>query len=263
MKCSTLGIQYHIYQFPLDKQLSLIIRNLPVSISEKSIFGALSDLDFNVTSVTRLQNRSKCPIPIAAILLSNASKKIYALNRLLHCVVSVEPRRPTKDIPLCTNYQCFSHTKKFCHLPSRCVKCAGDHHFSQCVKEKITPLKCVNCANDHPANYKGCSYYKELTKSKKMFSSKSRTNNQTTSQPNRHFINTNYTAPNERLINVASHPERKTYANTTKSNNIADNDFMQTLLPLINNFVTQLMQKIIESLPVIINSLNTNTNAKP
>jgi hypothetical protein len=48
-----------------------------------------------------------------------------------------------------------------------------------------------------------------------------------------------------------------------KSNNIADNDFMQTFLPPINNFVNQLMQKIIESLPFIINSLNTNTNAKP
>jgi hypothetical protein len=128
-------IQYHTYQFPLDKQLSLIIRNLPVSITEKSIFEALSDLDFKVTSVTRLQNRLKCPIPIVAILLSNASKKIYALKRLLHCVVSVEPRRPTKDIPQCSNGQRFSHTKKFCHLPSRCVKCAGDHHFSQCVKE--------------------------------------------------------------------------------------------------------------------------------
>lgn len=256
-------IQYHTYQFPLDKQLSLIIRNLPVSISEKSIFEALSDLDYKVTSVTRLQNRFKCPIPIVAILLSNASKKIYALNRLLHCVVSVEPRKPTKDIPQCTNCQRFSHTKKFCHLPSRCVKCTGDHHFSQCVKEKETPPKCVNCANNHPANYRGCSYYKELSKSKKMFSSKTRTNNQTISRPNTHFSNTNHTAINERLINTISYPERKTYAKATKSNNIADNDFMQTLLPLINNFVTQLMQKIIESLPVIINSLNTNSNAKP
>ena len=247
----------------MDKQLSLIIRNLPVSISEKSIFEALSDLNFKVTSVTRLQNRFKCPIPIVAILLSNASKRIYALNRLLHCVVSVEPRKPTIDIPQCTNCQRFSHTKKFCHLPPRCVKCAGDHHYSQCVKDKETPPKCVNCANNHPANYRGCSYYKELSKSKKLFSSKTRSNNQTTSQPNKHFINTNHTAINERSINVISYPKRKIYAKATKSNNIADNDFMQTLLPLINNFVTQLMQKIIESLPVIINSLNTNSNAKP
>jgi hypothetical protein len=95
----------------LDKQLSIIIRNLPISITEESIFKALSDLDFKITSVTRLQNRFKCPIPIVAILLLNASKKIYALNQLLHCVVLVEPRKPTKEILQCTNYQRFSHTK--------------------------------------------------------------------------------------------------------------------------------------------------------
>ncbi|KAL4131412.1 hypothetical protein QTP88_008727 [Uroleucon formosanum] len=54
-------IQYHTYQFPLDKQLSLIIRNLPVSISEKSIFEALSDLDYKVTN--RLLNQETNIIP--------------------------------------------------------------------------------------------------------------------------------------------------------------------------------------------------------
>lgn len=73
------------------------------------------------------------------ILLSNASKKMYASNRLLHCVVLFEPRRPTKDIPQCRNCLRFSHTKKICHLPFRCVKCVGDLHFSKCVKEKVTP----------------------------------------------------------------------------------------------------------------------------
>lgn len=42
-----------------------------------------------------------------------------------------------------------------------------------------------------------------------------------------------------------------------------DSNFMKTLLPLINTFVTQLMQKIIQNLPVIINSLNLNTNGAP
>lgn len=74
-----------------------------------------------------------------------------------------------------------------------------------------------------------------------MSSPKTRANNQTTSQQTRHFTNINHTAPNERLINAISNPDRKTYTKATKSNNIADNDFMQTLLPLINNFVTQLM----------------------
>jgi hypothetical protein len=42
--------------------------------------------------------------------------------------------------------------------------------------------------------------------------------------------------------------------------NNTDNDFMKTLLPLINTFVSQLLQKIIENLPVILNSIYLNSN---
>jgi hypothetical protein len=70
-------IEYHTYQLPSEKPLSIIIRNLPVSISEESVFKALTDLKFSVTSVTRLQNRSKCPIPIVAVLLSISSSIFF------------------------------------------------------------------------------------------------------------------------------------------------------------------------------------------
>lgn len=255
-------IEYHTYQLPSEKPLSIIIRNLPVSISEESVFKALTDLKFSVTSVTRLQNQSKCPIPIVAVLLSISSKEIYSLNRLLHCVVLVEPRKPSKGIPQCTNCQRFSHTKKFCHLPPRCVKCAGDHHFTQCVKEKDTPPKCVNCEKSHPASYRGCTYYKEISKSKNKFNSKQPVNNKNiTYQSTQPIVNNEY--HNEPLSNDYVNTKRKTYASAAKSNITTDNDFLKTLLPLINSFVSQLMQKIIESLPVIINSINSNLNVQP
>jgi len=41
-----MHIQYHTYQFPEDKQLSIIINNLPVLISDETIFFALRDLEF-------------------------------------------------------------------------------------------------------------------------------------------------------------------------------------------------------------------------
>lgn len=54
------------------------------------------------------------------------------------------------------------------------------------------------------------------------------------------------------------------YNSKSTKNADNDNDFMKTLLPLINTFVTQLMQKtIIANLPAIINSLNLNTNGSP
>ena len=60
--------------------------------------------------------------------------------------------------------------------------------------------------------------------------------------------------------------DKRLYASATKSklnnhsNNNTDNDFMNSLLPLINTFVSQLLQKIIENLPTIINSLHINPN---
>lgn len=132
--------------------------------------------------VTRLWNKLKNPLPIVVVLLSKPSTGIYSLNRLIHCVVVIEPRRPSKDIPQFTNFQRSSYTKKCCHLPPRCVKCAGDHHYSLCQKYNDTPLKCINCNSNHPASYRGCTYYKDLKKKKKKYD-----NNNTPRLPRSNF----------------------------------------------------------------------------
>lgn len=47
-------IEYHTYQLPENKQLSVVIRNIPVNISEACIYNDLQELKFEVASVTRL-----------------------------------------------------------------------------------------------------------------------------------------------------------------------------------------------------------------
>ncbi|KAL4144103.1 hypothetical protein QTP88_006333 [Uroleucon formosanum] len=227
------GIEYHTYQFPENNQLSVIIRNLPVNMSEACIYKELVELKFEVASVTRLQNKFKTPIPIVAILLSKSSTEIYSLNRLLHCVVTVEPRQPSKGIPQC------------------------DHHYSSCPKEIETPPKCVNCLSDHPATYRGCTFYKEISKDKK----------------NATQFKNNYTKVQfpVNISNITQNDvtDKRSYAAATKNKsqdksfNNTDNDFMKTLLPLINTFISQLLQKIIENLPAILNSVHLNPNGSP
>ena len=257
-------IQYHTYQFQTEKQLSVVIRNLPIPITEEMIFNELKELNFEVDTVTRLQNRYKNPIPIVAVLLKKSSPNIYSLNRLLHCVVSVEPRKPSTGIPQCTNCQRFSHTKKFCHLPPRCVKCAGDHHYTQYQKILETPAKCVNCNGDHPASYRGCTFYKDITKNKNKTIANPRHNNNYSNaipKPANQHVCTNKDNTNDHFTYSSA---CKNNSNSNSTNNAdSGNGFMKTLLPLINTFITQLMQKIIENLPVIINSLNQNTLGSP
>jgi malonyl CoA-acyl carrier protein transacylase len=45
------------------------------------------------------------------------------------------------------------------------VKCAGGHLTNQCHrKERSSDVRCVLCGGNHPANYKGCTVYKDLQK---------------------------------------------------------------------------------------------------
>lgn len=106
-----MKLKFNIIQFQAEKQLLVVIRNVPIPITEDIIFKELKELDFEIDTVTCLQNRFKNSIPIVAVLLKKSSPNIYSLNRLLHCVVSVEPRNPSTGILQCTNCQKFSHIK--------------------------------------------------------------------------------------------------------------------------------------------------------
>jgi hypothetical protein len=47
------------------------------------------------------------------------------------------------------------------------LACAGDHSTTQCPrKERSSDIRCVLCNGNHPANYKGCTVYKDLQKKK-------------------------------------------------------------------------------------------------
>lgn len=103
-------------------------------------------------------------MPLCAVELVNddAGRNILNLTRLLYSVVIVEHRHHNTELPQCTNCQNYGHTKNYCHLGSRCVRCTGDHHFSKCTKPSTTPAQCVNCHGDHPANFRGCTHYVQL-----------------------------------------------------------------------------------------------------
>lgn len=83
---------------------SLIIKNLPVSISKKIVFKTLSELELDITFTTRLQNCFKCPIPIVVVLLTHPKKeKKYSKTGQLHCIVLIQPKSSLKGIPQCTH----------------------------------------------------------------------------------------------------------------------------------------------------------------
>lgn len=94
------------------------------------------------------------------------NKEIYEVKYLLHCKITIEAVRQTRQIPQCANCLRLGHTKNFCKRPTRCVKCGGFHNSKTCEVKQRKDLKCALCEQNHPANYRGCKVYKELQQKK-------------------------------------------------------------------------------------------------
>lgn len=159
------NIKYHTFQPLHDKKLEVIVRNVPTSLSENEIKTELTDQNYPVIRVTRLLNKNKLPLPLCAVDLENNDdgKAIFNLTTICFAVVSVEMKRKSRQIPQCTRCQRYGHTKNFCKLDPRCVRCTGQHHYSECPKQKTAAPQCVNCGESHTANYRGCQVYQKIT----------------------------------------------------------------------------------------------------
>jgi hypothetical protein len=50
---------------------------------------------------------------------------------------TAQTQKRCRDVVQCANSQRYGHTKNYCHLKQRCVKCAGDHDKPVPPKRKI------------------------------------------------------------------------------------------------------------------------------
>jgi hypothetical protein len=156
--------EFHTYQLSEDKAFRCVIRGLHHSIGENVISQTLTDLGYRVRSVVNVISRNKVKLPLFFVDLESEpnNNKIFELKSLLHCRINVEEPRQKRQIPQCTRCQRYGHTKGYCSLSPRCVKCAENHDSSSCTKSLETPASCVLCGGNHPSNYRGCTVHKEL-----------------------------------------------------------------------------------------------------
>lgn len=254
----TNKIEYHTFQNPSNRPLSVVIKGIPLSVSEDEIKDELTEKDFTIISVTRLLNRNKFPLPICAIDLpaTESSADIYKVTTILQSIVTVEPRRKSATIPQCHRCQRVGHTKNYCALKPRCVKCTGEHMTSACTKKQGVPPTCVNCGENHPANYRGCKYHKEQRDQRP----------QAGRPPTRPIFNrVNYNPTDQRTYAQATtNLNNRSMPNTT-TNNLQQsqpmtssssivNDILQALKELITPIMSQIKTFIINTL--IPNLLN-------
>lgn len=251
---SDSALSYHTFKNPENNNLSVIIRNVPVSLTEDEIKNELITLKYPVQKVARFYNKDRYPIPICAVDLSDTKegKEIFNLTNLNYCIVEVEIRRKSKEIPQCKKCQLYGHTRNYCQSQDRCVKCTGHHLYTQCPKRPEEDPQCVNCLEKHPENYKGCSYYLKISK-KPPFNTSIRTPDKLYSE-----------ATKRRLENVPNEPPIRTHrqelklnSNTTQENQ-ESTDFIFTIISKIVELIIPHLDKLIPLLTTLIPTLLNN-----
>lgn len=124
-----------------EKDIFVIIRNLPMSITEFEIIEDLKNLKFLVKSIIRLTNNDKAPTSLMAVQLINylILNDISKLNKILNCIIITEPRRKSKDPQQCINCPRYGYIHKSCNLYLPCVKCNDANYFSKYNKVIESP----------------------------------------------------------------------------------------------------------------------------
>jgi hypothetical protein len=160
--------EFYTYKPKSERSFKVVLKNMHPTTDMNELKNSIEELGHSVVSIWNVQQRvTKKPLPIFFIDIKpdSTNKTIYNVKSLLNCKITFEPPRPKREVPQCANCQQYGHTKKFCRRLPKCVKCAGDHLTANCPrKEKSNTVKCVLCGGNHPANYKGCSVYREIQK---------------------------------------------------------------------------------------------------
>lgn len=218
-------------------------------------------MGITVNGLTRLRNKNRQPsLVVAAELVNNdASREIFKIDKICHAIVSIEPRKNNNSIPQCFRCQRFGHTRNYCNMSYRCVKCLGEHYYKDCPKTQDTPPTCVNCKENHPANYRGCKHYTNLTQNaatkKAQQTSHNRNNN--TASPADATANPPppttpyFTSPQP---HTSSFTPTRSYANTTANvpGTFNNNNNNPTIIDQVMNFIYNLIMPHLEQIKTFV-----------
>ncbi|KAK9686392.1 zinc finger associated protein [Popillia japonica] len=77
-------IPYHTYQLPSEKLLNVVLRSIPIEITEKDIYDDLCERGFTPECVIRMRRtRDKAPMPLILVKISKEHKAIFHLKEVV------------------------------------------------------------------------------------------------------------------------------------------------------------------------------------
>ncbi|KAM8701786.1 hypothetical protein ACLKA7_007660 [Drosophila subpalustris] len=144
-------------------KLKAIIEGLHSTVSTDWISAKLTSLGFGVIHVENIiGSQSGTPTnKFRAELPQNPNNKlVFKVTKLGPFTVTIVPPSKPKPVIQCFKCQQFGHTQFECKQDkTTCSKCAGEHHYTKCLKSRNLPGTCINCGGNHVANFPGCTFY--------------------------------------------------------------------------------------------------------
>lgn len=185
-------------------ELTGVINSVPVNMSNKQIFHAISSTQKKIISVRRIMKKVKIdaqyelqPTQSVAITFSSSiSLPDFVLINMWRFPVS-QYIPPVKQCYKCLRY---GHLAKFCKNSERCSVCGESHSFKSCTVSQEKAV-CIHCKGNHLAISGECPIKKaKIEENKKKYSPSSFAdlfNNQT-----KHFPSLNQNTNSNELLNM-------------------------------------------------------------
>lgn len=167
--CQDHQIPFHTYQDTNKKELKVVVKDLPPSVTSEEVREDLVAQGFTIKDVHQYKRKRQGklhPLPVYAVTLPRGDKSdsIYAVRYVQSTKVRVEDYRSRNEPSQCKRCQRWTHTTNYCWLPARCVKCGDMHPSKDCTLPAGSPSKCANCQGAHTASWKGCSEFQKALK---------------------------------------------------------------------------------------------------
>ena len=157
------NIPYHTRQVKSERAFKVMLKNIHHTFPIASLTEAINAEGHTVRRINKKWNKKGGfwhNMFMVELEPAHNNKDIYTLKHIDQHIITVEPPIKSGEVPQCHNCQQKGHTKNFCYLPPKCVKCGKGHVSTNCSLDKEAPPTCANCNGSHTANYRGCPYLK-------------------------------------------------------------------------------------------------------
>ncbi|GFW95238.1 nucleic-acid-binding protein from transposon X-element [Trichonephila clavipes] len=166
------GVEYKSFMLKSDRPFKLLIRGLPTSTTVEEIRVEIEREGFQIHKISRLQTfKTKAPMPLIYLQLVNDAKadSIFQFTEMFGTQISFEryDNSRNKKPNQCWRCHGFFHSSEVCHLPIKCLKCAGPLEAKTCNRAFEDPLICANCGGENAVNWHQCPRFLKTKNNKK------------------------------------------------------------------------------------------------